>query len=442
MARKFLVAIDLAKNELQNPRAHFLAAAPSSPVEGQFYYDSVTKKLYYYNGTGWIATDGTSLFAAPNLTLGTANAAGAANTVIRSDATILAFDATAPSTSAVADAAAVGTATVAARRDHKHAREAFAAPTAETTFGSSSAAGSATTVPRSDHTHGNPTHVNADHSAINRSALAVPTADVSWGGFKITNLGTPTAGTDAATKAYVDAVKTGLDPKDSVRVATTAAGTLATSFENGDTVDGVVLATGDRILIKDQAAGAENGIYTVNASGAPTRATDADANAEVTGGMFTFVTEGTVNADSGWVLATNDPIVVGTTALTFVQFSGAGQITAGTGIVKTGNTLNVGAGATPGSGGPGGGLVANADDLVIDTNVVVRKFSASVGDGAALSYVVTHNLNTQDVIVRVRDNSSPFAFMEPDIEATSVNTVTVRFAVAPTSNQYRVIVHA
>ena len=440
MARKFLTAIDLTKNELQNPRAHFLAAAPSSPVEGQFYYDSVAHKLYYYNGTSWIATDGTSLFATPNLTLGTANAAGSANTVIRSDATILAFDATNPTTSAVADAAAVGSATVAARRDHKHAREAFASPTAETTFGSSSAAGSATTLPRSDHTHGNPTHVNADHSAINRSALAVPTADVSWGNFKITSLADPTAAQDAATKAYVDAVKTGLDVKASVRVATTANGTLATAYENGDTIDGVVLATGDRILLKDQSTGAENGIYTVNASGAPTRAIDADANAEVTSGMFTFVTEGTTNGDSGWVLTTNDPITVGSTALVFAQFSGAGQITAGTGMSKTGNTLNVGAGAAPGSGGPGGGLVANADDLVIDTAIVVRKYATSIGDGAALAYVVTHNLNTQDVMVRLRDNSSPFAYMEPDFEATSVNTVTVRFTVAPTTNQYRCIV--
>lgn len=142
-------------------------------------------------------------------------------------------------------------------------------------------------------------------------------------------------------KEYVDAVKTGLDFKDSVRVATTANGTLGSAFANGQSVDGVTLATGDRILIKNQSTGSENGIYTVNASGAPTRATDADANAEVTSGMFVFVETGTVNADSGFVLTTDGTITVGSTALAFAQFSGAGQITAGDALTKTGNQLDV-----------------------------------------------------------------------------------------------------
>lgn len=150
-----------------------------------------------------------------------------------------------------------------------------------------------------------------------------------------------TVPTQQAVKGYVDSVAQGLSPKTSVRVATAAAGTLASSFENGDTVDGVVLATGDRILIKDQASGAENGIYVVAASGAPTRATDFDTAAEIQAGAFVFVEEGTVNADSGWVLTTDGTIVVNTTALAFTQFSGAGQITAGAAMTKTGNTLDV-----------------------------------------------------------------------------------------------------
>jgi hypothetical protein len=120
---------------------------------------------------------------------------------------------------------------------------------------------------------------------------------------------------------------TAFDWKQSVRVATTTAGTLASLFENGDTIDGVVLATGDRILIKDQATASQNGIYTVNASGAPTRATDADESIEVTGGLSVWVTEGTVNGDTGWTLTTNDPIVLGTTGLTFVQALGLGGVT-------------------------------------------------------------------------------------------------------------------
>lgn len=104
--------------------------------------------------------------------------------------------------------------------------------------------------------------------------------------------------------------------KDPVRVATSAAGTLATAFENGDTVDGVVLATGDRILIKDQAAGAENGIYTVNASGAPTRATDMDAGGEVVGALV-YAIAGTTNGGQVFRNTNTTTPTLGTTALTF-----------------------------------------------------------------------------------------------------------------------------
>ena len=184
------------------------------------------------------------------------------------------------------------------------------------------------------------------------------TQTISMGSNRVTGVADPTSDQDAATKAYVDAVKTGLDVKDSVRAATTASGTLSSAFANTSTLDGVTLATGDRILLKDQSTGAENGIYTVNASGAPTRATDFDDNAEVTGGAFTFVEEGTTNADSGFVLSTNGSITVGTTSIAFSQFSGAGQITAGSGATKSGNTINVIGGT---------GITANANDIEIDT---------------------------------------------------------------------------
>jgi len=183
------------------------------------------------------------------------------------------------------------------------------------------------------------------------------TQTVSMGGNKITNVGTPTADSDAATKLYVDSTAQGIDWKASVRAATTANGTLATAYANGSVIDGVTLATGNRILIKDQTTGSENGVYTVNASGAPTRAVDADTAAEIVASFAVFVEEGTANADSGFVLTNDGTITVGTTALVFTQFTGLGQVTAGTGLTKTGNTLN--------AVGTADRITANADSIDI-----------------------------------------------------------------------------
>ena len=164
---------------------------------------------------------------------------------------------------------------------------------------------------------------------------------IAMGTNKITGLGEPTSAQDAATKSYVDTTVQGIDWKASVKAATTANVTLASDLENGDTLDGVTLATGDRVLVKDQSTGSENGIYVVKVSGAPDRSTDADTGAEVTANFAVFVEQGTVNADSGFTLTNNGSVTIGTTALAFTQFTGLGQIIAGTGLDKTGNTLDI-----------------------------------------------------------------------------------------------------
>jgi len=212
---------------------------------------------------------------------------------------------------------------------------------------------------------------------------------IAMGTNKITGLGTPTDATDAATKAYVDTTVQGIDWKASVRAATTANITLASALENGDVLDGVTLATGDRVLVKDQSTGSENGIYVVKVSGAPDRSTDADAGAEVTANFAVFVQEGTVNADQGYVLINDGAITVGTTALVFTQFTGLGQIIAGTGLDKTGNTLDIDSTVvtltgtqtltnktltsptltTPDLGTPSAGTLTNATGLPVATGI-------------------------------------------------------------------------
>jgi hypothetical protein len=174
----------------------------------------------------------------------------------------------------------------------------------------------------------------------NGSLVLAPngTGTIDASGKKITNLAEPTADSDAATKYYVDAARSGLDVKGSVKAATTANITLSGT----QTVDGVALSVGDRVLVKDQSTASQNGIYVV-ASGAWTRSTDADNNpgGEVTSGMFCFVEQGTVNSDCGFVLTTEDPITLGTTSLTFTLFSASGTLIAGEGLSKSGNNLRV-----------------------------------------------------------------------------------------------------
>jgi hypothetical protein len=170
--------------------------------------------------------------------------------------------------------------------------------------------------------------------------MTAPVASVAFNSQKLTGLADGVATTDAATKGQVDVAQAGLDAKYSCTVATTANITLS----GEQTIDGVLTST-DRVLVKDQTAGAENGIY-VTASGAWARSADADADAEVTSGLYTLITEGTTLAGQGFVLVTADPITVGTTALTFSQFSGVGDLIGGTGITKSGNTISVDASQT------------------------------------------------------------------------------------------------
>jgi hypothetical protein len=487
MARKFLTSIDLAKNELQNAVVQNLAADPSSPIAGQVYYNTSSNEMRIYNGTIFEAIglngvtadaaelnilDGATLtttelnyvdgvtsgiqgqldlkspLANPTFT-GTVTLDTGVNLVFEGT-TANAFELTLTSGDPTADRVVtlpdLTTTLVGRDTTDTLTNKTITSPTVSGLYLSdlsivvegSTADGFETTLSFVDPSADRTIYVPDANGTLARVEnklhdFALATASVDLNNQKITNLTDPTNPQDAANKRYVDSAVVGIDWKPSVRLATTAAITLATGLENGDTLDGVVLVTGDRVLVKNQTDATENGLYVVAASGAPARTSDADTAAEITASFAVFVEEGTVNTDSGWTLTNNGAVTVGTTALSFTQFTGLGQITAGAGLTKTANTLDV-------IGGDG--ITVNADSVVIDRAVVVTKYATNVGDGTNTSYTITHSLATRDVIVSLFDNSSPYAEVMADVEHTTTNTITLLFSVAPTTNKYRVVVHA
>jgi hypothetical protein len=487
MARKFLTSIDLAKNELQNAVIQNLAANPSSPTLGQVYFNTVANEMRIYNGTEFEAIglngvtadaaeinilDGATLtttelnyvdgvtsaiqaqidlkspLANPTFT-GTVTLDTGVNLVFEgttANAFELTLTAGDPTEDRVVTLPDLTTTLVGRDTVDTLTNKTITSPTVSGLYLSdlsivvegSTTDDFETTLSFVDPTADRTIYVPDANGTLARVEnklhdFALATASVDLNNQKITNLTDPTNPQDAANKRYVDSAVVGIDWKPSVRLATTAPITLATDLENGDTLDGVTLATGDRVLVKNQTDATENGIYVVAESGAPTRSTDADTSAEITASFAVFVEEGTVNTDSGWTLTNNGTVTIGTTELAFTQFTGLGQITAGAGLTKTANTLDV-------IGGDG--ITVNADSVVIDRAVVVTKYAATIGDGTNTSYTVTHNLNTRDVIVTLYDTASPYAEVMADVEHSTTNTITLLFSVAPTTDKYRVVVHA
>jgi hypothetical protein len=482
MARKFLVSIDLNKNELQNAVIQNLATAPGTPLDGQIYYNTSDDTLYFWNGSAWInvvqqaeilyntfsnrpvagagntgslffATDQNLLYFSNGTawsqvsTFGNATATtsygdtavnGSANTYSRSDHThgTPSLTSTAPQNQAIGDTASVGTATTPARADHVHGMPSFGNVTAQTSFGASSGNGSGTSIARNDHTHGTPTHDNAAHSAINLSALAVPTADVAFATYKITGLGNPTSDQDAATKYYVDQAVQGLTWKAAANLLSTVnvALTGSTGTLNIDTYGALTSAdAGYRIVLTGQTTDTEDGIYVYADNGTNytlSRASDGNPYSELIGASI-YVQEGTTKAGTSWVQSNH--YLTSFAGQDWVQIAGPGTLTAGNGINITSNVVS----AVVQSGA---GLSLSGSGLAIDTAVVVRKYAASIGDGTNTTYTVTHNLSTRDVQVTVYDNSSPYAEVVVDVQHTSTTAIAVLFSVAPTSNQYRVVV--
>jgi hypothetical protein len=252
---------------------------------------------------------------------------------------------------------------------------------------------------------GFPTEMSPGSDSVAFQAITVNgTAGITMVSGTVNGLPTPTSNDQAANKLYVDSVAQGLSPKQAVRVTTSGVDLTAhvgggsTSYSSSggaggtgqftnapNPINGVTLAAGNRILVKDQggvASHVENGIYVATAT--PTtwdRASDFDADSEALAGSCVFVTEGTVHADTVWCVVTDDPITLNSTAIEWAQFSGAARITAGLGLTKTGDTLDVGGGA---------GIVSNANDVAVELDTDADAQSAGQDGGSSgLEFDVT-----------------------------------------------------
>jgi len=303
---------------------------------------------------------------------------------------------------------------------------------------------------------------------------------------------TPTDAAHIATKGYVDSARQGLDVKQSVRVATTDPINLASDLNAGDTIDGVTLVAGDRVLVKNQTTALENGIYVATTSGAASRSSDANGTAdtgELKPGTFTFVEEGSVNSDKGFVVSTNGTITIDSTAIAWTQFSGAGSFTSGDGLSKDGNTINVnvtanrtaitadaidiastyvgqssittlgtittgvwnGTDVAVADGGTGAsdaatartnlGIKTSAGAVTTSTSTLARiaKQGCAASSTGVSTTTVTHNFNTTDVNVQIYEVSTG-ATVIGDVTRANADTVSVVLYGTISANDYTIVV--
>ena len=434
MAQKFLTNLDLNQNQLINATFEVLATNPSSGnFEGRMYFNTATFTLMVYANAGWKKS-------VHSIVSGGGAGIAEALTVSESNGTVTL-------TLNVADTDSAGLLPAAMW-----------------------------------------------NMLTDATSDATASKLVKRDGSGNAKVATPTDAAHIATKGYVDAARQGLDVKQSVRAATVGAINISADLEAGDLIDGVTLVAGDRVLVKDQSTATENGIYVAVASGAASRSSDANGTAdtgELKPGTFTFVEEGAVNSDKGFVVSTNGTITIGSTSIAWTQFSGAGSFTAGDGLSQSGNTINVnvtsnrtaitadaidisanyvgqssittlgtittgvwnGTDVAVADGGTGA-----SDATTARTNLGIKTTGGAVTTSAATlarvaaqgntahssgtsTTAVVHNFNTTDVIVQVYEVATGETVVG-DVNRTNADTVTVVLLGSHSANAFRIVVTA
>ena len=458
MSKKYLIDIDLAKNSLLNAKVQNLASAPSTPTQGQIYYDTTLAKFGIYNGSSWDY-------------MGTSTSTGdfSSNTSTSVDGEVVLFSGTGGKTGKRATGTGLAKLTSGVLSTATSGTDYAPATSGTGILKGDGSGGFSTATAGTDYYNPGGTDVAVDDGGTGASnasdartnlglvigtdvlapngngsaltgitqsqvanltsdlALKAPLASPTFTG--TVTVPTPTNATDAATKGYVDNAVQGLSWKQAVRVASTANITIASALTNGSTIDGITVATGDRVLLKNQTTASQNGIYIVVASGAASRATDANTSAEIDS-MTVYVEQGTANADTVWTLTTDNP-VLDTTSLTYAQINGGATPTAST---STAGKVQLATQAEA--------QAKTATDRALTPASVAdfaRKYTATIGDGTSTVIAVTHGLGSQYVAAQVYDATSNLQ-VECDITLTSSTQTTFTFATAPTTNQYRVVI--
>ena len=455
--KKVLSPLNLGQNQLLFAVTHNLAGAPATPVLGQRYYDTTTSCEYYWNGA-WVPTDARLRSGIPLSNLAVDPLARANHTGTQLAATISDF---AVATRAVT-AFPIGNLTVdpLARANHTGTQLAatisdlVTAVRAVTAFPITNL----TTDPlaRANHTGTQVAATISDFAATVQATklnqFVAPVATVSMGGQLVSNVAAGVAATDAVNKGQLDSLLQGLDQKPAAMVATAAplpacvysngaagVGATLTASANGVlTVDAYAAQINDRILVKNEVAQANNGLYiltTLGTASVPfvlTRATGMDQAGEFGGAFVPVENKGASTANTLWLCNVADAITVGTTAVPFTQLNTPYTLTATNGVQIVATVASI---KLPASSG----LVADASGLYLDNAIAVKKYAAAVPAGSTAT-VITHNLGTLDVTVAVYEVATGDEVFV-DVNHTSTNTITLNTAVAPTANQYRVVVH-
>jgi hypothetical protein len=487
---KFGAAVDFQKIPSLRFVPESTGTPPSSPVLGQLYTDTGTEKNYWWNGTAWFSFDDVVDSAVTNAKVSASAAiarskldfgSGLVNADLASGAAI-AYSKLAL-TGAILNADLAGS--IAYGKLSLTGAILNADLAGSIAYGKLSLTGAIVNadlagsidlnklatdpLARANHTGSQAASTISDLASVVKAyrldEFDDPNTSVAMGSQKITGLADGTTSNDAVNLGQLQAAAAGIDMKASVRAASTANVTIASELEDGDEIDGVTLATGDRVLLKDQSTGSQNGIYVVVASGAASRSADA-----LNPNSFVFVEEGTAAADTAWMISTNGPISVGSTDLVWSQFAGSGgtytadgsgievagnqfslELASNSGLSKSSSGLTVasgiaGTGLTLTSGVldvvGGTGITANANDIAVDTAVVARKYTVTTtgaGWTGGAAKTITHNLGNRWVTCQLYITSTGEQVLA-DVITVDSNSLTVTVAVSQSDGYYYVVV--